>query len=235
MAYQQHHQCKDIRQTLHNIGTHITHLLSQQQQGSSLSDVVKMENPPGAYIFRLINIRQPESTVELIKRSLGESYVQRWADKNYGTIDLVILAERYDQDTYAHATSLYSAYRQDYSSRQRMGVSNNNSMGTSSNYGWPQCGSSDSDSDDELFTSSSHNVRNKSMSDTEDWSRKPRLIQQPQQGITFTQNVTFKVLISVGILFGMFMLYLYLMTSNTIPNTIINDDQKSPLGYNPNE
>ena len=106
-------QCKDIHQTISNISTHISELLNVQRHGAALKEVFRMENPVGAYTFRLVRVNQTEATVELIKKSLGSDYVAKWTDKTYGTVDIIILAEKYDQDTYSCATDLYSAFKKE--------------------------------------------------------------------------------------------------------------------------
>jgi hypothetical protein len=108
--YQQQPPCQDIQQTLTHIRAHIAQVLTLEHKGAQVVDVSKRETPTGAYTFRLSGVVRPDTAVSSIKKAIGDSYVQNHVDRGYGTVDIVILAEAFDRDTYAQASNLFNNY-----------------------------------------------------------------------------------------------------------------------------
>jgi hypothetical protein len=103
--------CQDIQQTLGHITAHINQSLTIHQTGAQVASVSKMETPQGAYTFRISGVTRPEDAVDLIKRAIGDSYIHKSLDRNFGTLDIVILAEGFDRETYAQADNLFKNFQ----------------------------------------------------------------------------------------------------------------------------
>ena len=103
--------CKDIQRTLEHITNHIEQVVTLNQNGTPATIAVsKMETPSGAYTFRLCGICRPVDVVTLIKRAIGEAYVHKSVERGDGTVDVVIMAEAFDRDTFLQASNMYEEY-----------------------------------------------------------------------------------------------------------------------------
>lgn len=107
-VYQQ--PCQNIQKTLDHISAYINQSLNIHHNGARVVNVSKMERPQGAYQFRISGVTQTEMVTTCIKRAIGEQYIHKNFDRGFGTLDIIILAEAFDRDTFSQANNLYTSF-----------------------------------------------------------------------------------------------------------------------------